>query len=108
MQITTNLRPNGNIQEQEGGKQLVKTCHLAGRGGFWRTTRFLSFFKMGRFLSHYKQVVYVDLVNKKTTFTDPRLAFAKETVSASTTFRQKFDSGSTALQVFEGIHIFRK
>ena len=32
------------------------------------------------------QVVYVDLVNKKTTFTDPRLAFAKETVTASSTF----------------------
>jgi len=48
------------------------------------------------------KVVYVDLLNKKTTFTDPRLAFAKETVSASTTFRQKFDSGSTALQVAHG------
>jgi len=48
------------------------------------------------------KVVYVDLVNKKTTFTDPRLAFAKETVTASTTFRQKFDSGSTALQVAHG------
>ena len=47
------------------------------------------------------EVVYVDLVNKKTTFTDPRLAFARETVTASTTFRQKFDSGSTALQVCE-------
>ena len=50
------------------------------------------------------QVVYVDLVNKKTTFTDPRLAFAKETVTASSTFRQKFDSGSTALQVLESTY----
>ena len=50
------------------------------------------------------QVVYVDLVNKKTTYTDPRLAFAKETVTASSTFRQKFDSGSTALQVLESIY----
>ena len=47
------------------------------------------------------EVVYVNLAKKKTTFTDPRLAFAKETVTASTTFRQKFDSGSTALQVCE-------
>ena len=54
-------------------------------------------------LFHF-QVVYVDLVNKKTTFTDPRLAFAKETVTASSTFRQKFDSGSTALQVLESIY----
>lgn len=46
----------------------------------------------------------MDLLNKKTTFTDPRLAFAKETVSASTTFRQKFDSGSTALQVSNRIN----
>ena len=53
----------------------------------------------------YCQVVYVDLVNKKTTFTDPRLAFAKETVTASSTFRQKFDSGSTALQVCEITHL---
>ena len=107
-QITTNLPPNGNTQEQGGGKQLAKTCHLVGREELWRTTRFLSFFQMDRFLFHFKQVVYVDLVNKKTTFTDPRLAFAKETVSASTTFRQKFDSGSTALQVFESKHISGK
>ena len=31
------------------------------------------------------KVVYVDLLNKKTTYTDPRLAFAKETAAASTT-----------------------
>ena len=61
------------------------------------------FFPDGSF-SIPQQVVYVDLVNKKTTFTDPRLAFAKETVTASTTFRQKFDSGSTALQVLEITH----
>ena len=63
-------------------------------------------FQMNRYhpTTHCKQVVYVDLVNKKTTFTDPRLAFAKETVSATTTFRQKFDSGSTALQVLESTY----
>ena len=57
------------------------------------------------------EVVYVDLVNKKTTFTDPRLAFAKETVTASATFWQKFDSGSTALEALQTVssfHIFPK
>lgn len=48
------------------------------------------------------KVVYVDMLNKKTTFTDPRLAFAKETVTSSTNFRQKFDASSTALQVVHG------
>ena len=48
-----------------------------------------------------QKVVYVDLLNKKTTFTDPRLAYAKETVTATSTFRQKFDASSTALQVGE-------
>jgi len=49
-----------------------------------------------------RKVVYVDLVNKKTTFTDPRLAFARETVTRGTSFRQKFDASSTALQVAHG------
>ena len=43
-------------------------------------------------------------MNKKTTFTDPRLAFAvedKEPGDASS-MRQKFDSNSTALQVLKG------
>jgi len=48
------------------------------------------------------KVVYVDLVNKKTTFTDPRLAFAKEKSGPDSKYRQKFDASSTARQVLHG------
>ncbi|RWS29636.1 WW domain-containing oxidoreductase-like isoform X3 [Leptotrombidium deliense] len=41
-------------------------------------------------------------INKKTTYTDPRLAFAIEEKSGVTDIRQRFDSSSTALQVLHG------
>ena len=41
-------------------------------------------------------------VNKKTTYTDPRLAFSFEEKDSSNDFRQQFDSCSTALQVLHG------
>ena len=40
-------------------------------------------------------------VNQKTTFTDPRLAFA-EIESSSRELHQKFDGNSTALQILQG------
>ena len=42
-------------------------------------------------------------VNKKTTFTDPRLAFATEEVDKKNVeIKQKFDASSSALQVLMG------
>ena len=41
-------------------------------------------------------------INKKTTYTDPRLAFAVEDNDSPDDFTQKFDSSSTALQVLHG------
>lgn len=41
-------------------------------------------------------------VNQKTTLTDPRLAFAETVKEDITTFRQKFDGNSTALEVLQG------
>ena len=41
-------------------------------------------------------------VNQKTTYTDPRLAFAEEVKNSPLDFRQKFDGSSTALQVLHG------
>lgn len=45
------------------------------------------------------KVVYVDHENKRTTYTDPRLAFAVEEKEHVHDFRQRFDASSTALQV---------
>ncbi|RUS82634.1 hypothetical protein EGW08_009587 [Elysia chlorotica] len=47
-------------------------------------------------------VFYVDHINQKTTYTDPRLAFAEEIKDSPYDFRQKFDASSTALQVLMG------
>lgn len=41
-------------------------------------------------------------INKKTTYTDPRLAFATEEKETPNDFRQQFDPSSTALQVLHG------
>lgn len=41
-------------------------------------------------------------INKKTTYTDPRLAFAVEEKDNPDDIRQRFDSSSTALQVLHG------
>lgn len=50
------------------------------------------------------KVVYVDHENKRTTYTDPRLAFAVEEKEHVHDFRQRFDASSTALQVSNKIH----
>ena len=49
------------------------------------------------------RTVYVDSLTRRTTFTDPRLAFARESRSSGQQqFRQKWDASSTALQVLHG------
>ena len=57
-----------------------------------------------RVIEHGNKVVYVDNINKRTTFTDPRLAFAKEIAGQKDTnsFRQKHDAGSSAGHVLHG------
>lgn len=41
-------------------------------------------------------------INKKTCFTDPRLAFAEPLKTSPKDFRQKFDGNSSALQILNG------
>lgn len=41
-------------------------------------------------------------INDRTTFTDPRLAFAEAVKTSPLDIRQKFDGSSTALQVLQG------
>ncbi|CAI9734942.1 WW domain-containing oxidoreductase-like [Octopus vulgaris] len=48
-------------------------------------------------------VYYVDHINEKTTFTDPRLAFAEEVVDTPNDFRQRFDGNSNGMQVLQGL-----
>lgn len=44
-------------------------------------------------------MVFVDHENRRTTYTDPRLAFAVEEKDHVFDYRQRFDGSSTALQV---------
>ena len=48
------------------------------------------------------KVIYVDHENRRTTYTDPRLAFAVEEKEHPNDYRQRFDASSTALQVLHG------
>jgi len=48
------------------------------------------------------KIMYVDHHNKKTTYTDSRLAFAKEEKQPGASFRQRFDASSNALQILRG------
>ncbi|XP_015837994.1 WW domain-containing oxidoreductase [Tribolium castaneum] len=48
------------------------------------------------------KVIYVDHENRRTTYTDPRLAFAVEEKDHPNDYRQRFDGSSTALQVLHG------
>ena len=45
------------------------------------------------------KVIYIDHENRRTTYTDPRLAFAVEEKMSINDYRQRFDASSTALQV---------
>lgn len=44
-------------------------------------------------------MIFVDHENRRTTYTDPRLAFAIEEKEHAFDYRQRFDGSSTALQV---------
>ena len=44
----------------------------------------------------------MDHINHKTTYTDPRLAFAEEETKTLGDLRQRFDSSSTGVQVLHG------
>ena len=57
-----------------------------------------------RVIEQGNKVVYVDNINKRTTFTDPRLAFAKEIAGQKDPngFRQKHDASSSAGHVLHG------
>ncbi len=48
------------------------------------------------------KVYYKNKENGRTTYTDPRLAFAIEEKEHPGDFRQRFDGSSTALQVLHG------
>lgn len=54
------------------------------------------------------KVIYVDHDNKRTTYTDPRLAFAVEEKDHANDYRQRFDASSTALQVLHGRDLTNK
>lgn len=45
---------------------------------------------------------YFSHINKKTTYTDPRLAFAVEEKDSPTDIRQRFDASTHALQILHG------
>lgn len=50
-----------------------------------------------------KKIIFIDHENRRTTYTDPRLAFAMEEVPQNIgEVRQRFDASSTALQVLHG------
>jgi WW domain-containing oxidoreductase len=51
---------------------------------------------------NFRHSLFFSHINKKTTFTDPRLAFAEPIKTSPHDFRQKFDGNSTALQVLNG------
>lgn len=41
------------------------------------------------------KIIYVDHENHRTTYTDPRLAFAQEEKESAFSFRQRFDKTNT-------------
>ncbi len=56
-------------------------------------------------------MLYVDHRNRRTTYADPRLAFATEIVEENpmlSEFRQRFDASSKALQVLHGVNLTGK
>lgn len=53
-------------------------------------------------MSEDGKVFFIDHENRRTTYTDPRLAFATEEKEHPHDFRQRFDGSSTALQVLHG------
>uniref|UniRef100_A0A803YEP4 WW domain-containing protein n=1 Tax=Meleagris gallopavo TaxID=9103 RepID=A0A803YEP4_MELGA len=48
------------------------------------------------------QVYFVDHINKRTTYLDPRLAFTVEDNPVKPPTRQKYDGNSTAMEILQG------
>ncbi|KQK73902.1 hypothetical protein AAES_163883 [Amazona aestiva] len=54
------------------------------------------------------QVYFVDHINKRTTYLDPRLAFTVEDNPVKPTTRQKYDGNSTAMEILQGLDLSGK
>jgi len=54
------------------------------------------------------KIIYVDETNNRSTFTDPRLAFALEEKEHPQDFRQKFDGSTPAMQILQGRDLSKK
>jgi WW domain-containing oxidoreductase len=54
------------------------------------------------------KVFFVDHGNRRTTYSDPRLAFATEEKEHVQDFRQRFDGSTMALQVLHGCDLAGK
>ena len=50
----------------------------------------------------YLSFIFYSHINKRTTYTDPRLAFAVEDKGEETDIRQKYDGSTTAKQILLG------
>uniref|UniRef100_A0A8C0S3E3 WW domain-containing oxidoreductase n=1 Tax=Canis lupus familiaris TaxID=9615 RepID=A0A8C0S3E3_CANLF len=48
------------------------------------------------------QVFFVDHINKRTTYLDPRLAFTVDDNPTKPTSRQRYDGGTTAMEILQG------
>ncbi|XP_069037474.1 WW domain-containing oxidoreductase isoform X3 [Lepisosteus oculatus] len=48
------------------------------------------------------QVFYVDHINKRTTYFDPRLAFTVEDVEEQPSIKQRYDGNTSALEILQG------
>lgn len=53
-------------------------------------------------------MIFIDHSNQRTTYADPRLAFATEEKEHIMDFRQRFDASSTALQILHGYDLSGK
>ena len=103
----TRLRQlNGPTQRLERRRELQENFLTVGRDRHLKTEPFF----MSSMSVDCLVITSADLhvllfhshINKKTTYTDPRLAFAVEDNDSPDDFTQKFDSSSTALQVLHG------
>jgi WW domain-containing oxidoreductase len=53
-------------------------------------------------------VAFIEESSGRKTYTDPRLAFARETKKSPFDFKQRFDGSSTAMQVLNGMDLSSK
>nr|XP_014428789.1 WW domain-containing oxidoreductase isoform X3 [Pelodiscus sinensis] len=54
------------------------------------------------------QIYFVDHINKRTTYLDPRLAFTVEDNPVKSTSRQRYDGNSTAMEILQGRDLSEK